>query len=453
MSNVLMISISRSWLLSLRQLASYSQNDSDINKKINFILFERQLFNYDETTLILDIYKELHKNSVEVVCLSAYIWNREILELVAEKIKKFNKDILIIWGGPEFITDLPNQKEHLYDAISYGVDGEESFLNFFKKYLNGTHRETLGFAFYSDVEGKFVKNSVCPAKIKVDLLYESYIRFPLDYDHYDPNGSCELDYEIMRGCDQYCSFCTWYLHKKFTKDPERCAYELNHLISSIPKNFRERLHIDFTDSISDSDLHIQTVMKIDRSFQGYIAILLSESPNYDILKLIDNYKISVDVGIQSLNDSSLRYLKRNPHDLPKTYQLIDNLNKTKLHLGNIHLMLGLPRHNYDDHMKELDFFQNKIGWRMYCSILSILPGTALKKTVDKDNYVYSKKAPYQIIETPDFSKEEVIKLKNIVDNHYHHTSSLFESVSSFQEYVDHNKKNPYTFNTNPLLRK
>ncbi len=444
--NILLISISRSWLLSLRQLASYALHDSEIKDKVKFTLLERQLENLEERTLIKSILKIIKEENVSVVCFSAYIWNRKLLERIAKEIKKFNSEIINVWGGPEFIIDLPDKDLSIYDAIHFEPDGEESFLSFIKNYLNGDFKQSLGFAYYDPKEKTFVKNKFNKKEINVDWLYKSYIFFPLDFYNYNPTLKGEINYELMRGCSNSCYYCTWYLHKKFIKDQEQSANELNYIIDNVPEKYKKVINICFIDSISDTKKHVDTVKLINKTYEGSIDLLLSDSPDLGIFDLTKEYKLKVDIAINSRNEESLKYVNRKAYNTDKIFKLIDKLSNLPISAGNIHLMLGLPKSNYEENIKELDFFQNNFGWKMFCSLLCILPGTVLKKKVDMDKgYLYSEEPPYNIISTPDFSKEEIIKLKKIIENHYHYSCAIYKNSKCFKDFIEYNKRNRYNF--------
>lgn len=149
--------------------------------------------------------------------------------LVAKKIRKYENDKIIIFGGPEVFREKPevflNNSESNF--IISG-EGEASLVELLKIIQSGSSLfDCNGLIFYSS--GKIIHNN---PRIEIDNL--NSLPYP-DFSFFD----CEkylykrtLPMITSRGCINRCVFCvdTWYQHKYRIRDPENIVGEMEYLI-------------------------------------------------------------------------------------------------------------------------------------------------------------------------------------------------------------------------------
>ena len=116
------------------------------------------------------------------------------------------------------------------------------------------------------------------------------------------------------------------------------------------------------------------------------AIRMSTRPDYiseEIIEILKKYTIScVELGIQSMNDEVLSFLKRG-HTAEQTKRAISLLNQNKIPFVG-QMMIGLPKATLDDELECANFICNSgaIGTRIYPTL--VFKQTELEKlTIDK----------------------------------------------------------------------
>lgn len=188
-------------------LQSAVQADHDLSSRIKFreSIFERH--SIDE--LIPQL------SEVDVLGLSAYIWNWEYVKTLGSKFRTENKNSLIVLGGPQIPTQDPNifsNQLWFADAVVLG-EGEITFREILRAQLND---EPL-----SEIPGLLIPNAVDGRAIAVSTGAGSRIEnlgdLPSPYvmgvfdgllERYR-NLEFQASQETHRGCPYACTFCDW----------------------------------------------------------------------------------------------------------------------------------------------------------------------------------------------------------------------------------------------------
>ncbi|HAB62332.1 MAG TPA: B12-binding domain-containing radical SAM protein, partial [Lachnospiraceae bacterium] len=96
------------------------------------------------------IIQEIYKKKPDVLALSCYIWNIEMVEEVAEELHKLLPNMKIWLGGPEVSYDAKERMERIpyLTGIMIG-EGEETFLQLMELYVDGKGKleDIKGLAF------------------------------------------------------------------------------------------------------------------------------------------------------------------------------------------------------------------------------------------------------------------------------------------------------------------
>jgi len=158
----------------------------------------------------------------DVILVSMYVWTEENMTFVCEKLKKINKSIKIIGGGPNIdATHLSKnfQTYPFFDAVIYG-DGEEAFYGLYERYkdtkeitagLNCATRDDKGY--YK----RFKYENYKPYKTYTHETVKSQLIKQIK-EFTKTSRRVLLPYETDRGCPYTCAFCDWSsgLHHKIT---------------------------------------------------------------------------------------------------------------------------------------------------------------------------------------------------------------------------------------------
>ena len=120
---ILLVAINAKYIhsnLAVYSLKAYSREYSTNVEIANFTINNR------EEQIIKDIYK----SGADVIAFSTYIWNVDMVHLIATELKKVMPNVHIWLGGPEVSYDAVNVLEsHNYlDGIMMG-EGEATFMS------------------------------------------------------------------------------------------------------------------------------------------------------------------------------------------------------------------------------------------------------------------------------------------------------------------------------------
>lgn len=206
--------------------------------------------------------------STDILCVSSYIWNRELHDKIIRAVRKKNPNIIIITGGPDGKTHLDSA-----DYVVYG-DGELAFT----RLLDSFYDDSIDVRSIPNILTKEYKNKHEIFKFTdwepyspfLDLKEEflsDYNKFSNDIGelsspHKDLGGrkyKVATSYERARGCPYKCSFCNWQ---------QGLHYKVNRRINDW------KAEIDF---FFDNDIYIRTtdantgLYKEDVTMYEYIA--------------------------------------------------------------------------------------------------------------------------------------------------------------------------------------
>ncbi len=156
------------------------------------------------------------------------------------------------------------------------------------------------------------------------------------------------------GCPNQCIFCNQrYISGNERFDFTKVEKEIEVVLSGLSKNYECEIAF-FGGSFTgiDRDLMIN-LLELAQSYvnSGKVCgIRMSTRPDYiseEIIKVLKNYTITfVELGVQSLNDDVLTYLKRG-HTVNDTENAIRLLNNASIPFV-AQMMIGLPKATLDD---------------------------------------------------------------------------------------------------------
>jgi len=160
--------------------------------------------------------QEILFHDIDILCIGAYIWNKDhILDLINGIKSKISKDLIVVIGGP---SSNPNsdpdlmQKNVDIDFAVYG-QGEHAFAEILEKIFNQKKLNALtsnNLAWRDAVNkikvGTFqwLKNKDISPYLESAELLEQIIKDP-EYKY----ATFLFPYESSWGCQYNCSFCDW----------------------------------------------------------------------------------------------------------------------------------------------------------------------------------------------------------------------------------------------------
>ncbi|TVX98266.1 B12-binding domain-containing radical SAM protein [Cohnella terricola] len=387
--------------LALRCLKAFSQDEFDID-----------IAEYTIKDPAMGIAADLFSKKPDVIGFSCYIWNIEETIVVIDMLRKVLPDAKIILGGPEVSYDTEYWMNRLasVDFIVMG-EGEETFRDLLRQ-ISGERKYHFVFGMAYRKDGQVV---ITPPRPKLDLnVIPSPHRFEADI----PSLRNRVVYfETSRGCPFSCQFCLSSIEVGVRYfDMERVKAELTYLIDSGAKLIK---FVDRTFNIKrDYAMEIFRFL-IDNHrgcvFQFEITADIMRPEVLDFLA--DNAPPGIfrfEIGVQSTNDPTNLAVQRRQNfaKLTRTVVKVKESGKIDQHLD---LIAGLPHEDYDTFRKTFNDVFALRPEELQLGFLKMLRGTGLRIDAAKYGYVYSERAPYEMLGNDLMPFGDIVRIKRVED--------------------------------------
>ncbi len=120
----------------------------------------------------------------------------------------------------------------------------------------------------------------------------------------------------------------------------------------------------------------------------------------------------LEIGIQSFNEKTLEAVGRKTN-LELCARNIKKLLRAKNMHVHLDLIAGLPYEDFDSFAESFNRVFALRPHNIQLGFLKLLRGSKLRRDADKYGYAYSKLPPYEVLNTPWLSYDEILKLKNV----------------------------------------
>lgn len=348
------------------------------------------------------ILSEILFEVADIIGLSCYIWNIEIIKKLLLELRKKTNAIIIL-GGPEvsyeFEPFLTNQ------LADYCISGEGEIA--FHQLLDDLHRQKKpqidGVSYLLD--NKQIISYPSKEIQKLNELKTPY-QFKEDVIHL-PN---KIQYiETSRGCPFECSYCLASLENSVRYfDIGKVKQEISYLLSHGAKTFKflDRTFNLYPKYAMEIFSYIFDIYHEGLSFQFEITgdILKQEIIDY-VNQNAPKNAIRFEIGIQSTNgmtNIAVHRRQNNKRLFHNIRQLIDG-NIVDLHLD---LIAGLPYETLPIFKKTFQEVFTLYAKELQLGFLKLLKGTRLKEESEQYLYTYQKEAPYEMIDNEYLSTKD-----------------------------------------------
>lgn len=384
--------------LALRSLKAYADPTGEYT-----VIKEYTINNRIEQT-VRDIYKE----KPDVIGFSCYIWNIELIRVIASRLKKVLKNAVMVFGGPEVSYDAVEFLENspFADVVMKG-EGEKTYKN-----LLATWAEDCDD--YSNIDGIayrkggeiFDNPNVQP--LKLDDI-------PFVYDDVSDLKNKIIYYETQRGCPYNCQYCLSSIEKGIRfLSPERVKHDLQFFLN---KKVKQVKFVDRTFNCSHE--HAMMIWKylMDHdngitNFHMEITADILKDEAIDMLKNAREGLFQFEIGVQSTNEKTIDAVKRNT-----AFGGITGVVRKIAQSGNIHqhldLIAGLPFENYESFANSFNDVYSLEPEQLQLGFLKLLKGSGLRNDADKYGIIFADEAPYEVLYTNELSFDEILTLKDI----------------------------------------
>ncbi|MEN8904525.1 MAG: DUF4080 domain-containing protein [Clostridiales bacterium] len=410
----------------------YLKSQSEFSNDINVIEYT---INDKLDNIIEDLY---FKNS-KYLFFSCYIWNIDLIIKISKDIKKINKNIVIVLGGPEVSYDIERifrENNHI-DFIIKG-EGEVPFVKFVKNIFKSEKSKEKISGLYSRYSSEFEEYSD---------IYENLDEIISPYTN-EMLNSCNnkiIYFESSRGCPFRCSYCLSSLQNSKVRffSLKRVKEDIIRILDS---NVNQIKFVDRTFNCNKKRffdiLEFVNELERDINFHFEISANLIDDEVIEFLKFIKPGRIQFEIGIQSTNKDVLNAVDRNS----LVENLLSNIEKL-INLKNIHihvdLITGLPYEDLKSFKNSFNDVYKLNANKIQLGFLKLLKGTKIRKEYKQYGYRFKDYPPYEILFNDFISYKEITELKNIevlIDKYYNSKKFIY-----ILEFIKENNlfKSPY----------
>lgn len=427
MSKIVLAGINSQYVhlnLAVRYLKKYVEANSDLKIEIYETNINNQVFN---------IIKDIYELNPDKIIFSTYIWNKEYIVEIVKELKKVLPNVEIILGGPEvsykwekFMANMPE-----VDALLLG-EGENVLLNFLTK----EEDKVLGVV--SRKNDEIVFNGIEPIIENLDIV-------PFPYE------DCELEdktkifyYESSRGCPFSCSYCLssidktvrYYSLDRVKKDLKRFLDSPIKLLKFVDRTFnlRKERYMEIWKFLLEN-------YREGITFHFEINANIFDDETLDFLEKVPKGYFQFEIGVQSINPETMVAIKRN-NILDKLAHNVRRISRN-IHL-HLDLIAGLPYETYDIFKNSFNYVYNLKPEMIQLGFLKLLKGTQMYDEVEKYQYKYYSRPPYEVFSNKFISFGELVKLKNLEKMlDYYYNSEKFRYTCDFV--INNNFDTPFAF--------
>ena len=395
---------------------------------------------------LLDIANRIFDARPDILSLSCYIWNIELVKQLLPLIHKMLPECRIILGGPEVSYETADFMRE-FPMVNFVVrgEGEEVFPELLMKlYRNDTNFAMPGLAYREAAEDGEIIHESCAVTV-ADL---DKIPFPYDEAEIKALENRIIYYESSRGCPYSCKYCLSCATKGVRyRSLDKVFAELKQFIAADVRQ------VKFVDRTFNADKkHFLPILEFiakqncRTNFHFEIVAYKIDEEVEAVLAKMPPGRVQFEIGIQSTNKATLGKVSRANHWQAMT----ENINKI-LRLGTIHLhvdlIIGLPYEDLTSFKQSFNDVYALKAHMLQVGFLKLLKGSGMNEMIEEHQYVYMPQAPYQVIANKYMDYAVIRKLEIFVDvlEHYYNSGHFPNTIDLLMEnYPD----NPYGFYEN-----
>ena len=398
MKNILFVAVNSSW--SQSNLALYY-----LREMLYDLPYNPEMLVFSTKEPVMQCVEEIYRHPADLLCFSAYIWNRVYLESLLKILRQLLPHATFVIGGPEAgaFSDFP---------LSLVVQGPGE----------GAFRALAesGFA-TSNLPGSYLPLAQVP--------------FP-----YQPGDLQQLEdhllyYECYRGCPYSCvyclSSCDMRKESRFdmsrAEDRDRLRFELDSLMAFKPRTLK---FIDRSFNINKDLAHyIWTYAMQDESNTDFHFEIYPDLVDETDLALLDQAplgKIRFEIGIQTTNAEVAAACGRRS-DWQKSRNVLLRLKESGKIRVHADLLVGLPSEGVASILNSLDALCECEPAAVQLGLLKILPDTPMLDIARLRGYKWMQDPPYQVLQTDALSFDDICALDDFA-----HLLSLYWNKEEYK---------------------
>ena len=336
----------------------------------------------------------------DVVGFSVYCWNYDAVMQIAERVKREMPRIQILMGGPEIAQRDIDKGRFAQVPADYLIagEGELPFANLLDALANGRipkiQTDTL------------VSLRGIPSPYLTGIIPDALLKHP---------GIC-ANIETLRGCNSKCAYCQYYSVFPSIR-PRDSIVVLDEMEYAYQRGVR---HFRFTDAnFSSRRERAEEIMQALIKREIHASLLFESIPFFitpamsDLIHeyqhLSPNNKVTVGIGLQTINAKSLKAVRR-CMPIKHFTRAFDLLQKAEA-IVKTDIILGLPHETLESYMQLMDYIGEVMrnGHNsLAISILRILPNSDLEQMANELGIVVARGSEHFVYETPTMPRKDMV---------------------------------------------
>lgn len=384
-----------------------------LNKNCQDLACSIEMLEVSINNHLLEIANQIFDARPDVLGLSCYIWNIELVKQLLPLVHKLLPECKIICGGPEVSYETKEFMQE-FSMVDYVVRGEseEAFHELMQALIEDKSNEDIKI---KGVAKRNLDNTI-DENVAVTVADLDTIKFPYDDEDIESLKDKIIYYESSRGCPYSCKYCLSCATRGVRyRSLDKVFAELSYFIRH---NVRQ---VKFVDRTFNADkkhylpiLEFIAKQECRTNFHFEIVAHHIDDEIKEVLKNMPKGRVQFEIGIQSTNIKTLGKISRaNPWE-----EMTNNI-KSIMAYGNIHLhvdlIIGLPYEDITSFAKSFNDVYLLQADMLQVGFLKLLKGAAMNDLIEEHDYVYMPQAPYQVISNKYMDYTTMRKLQIFVD--------------------------------------
>lgn len=399
-----------------------------------------QIAEYTINHRMEDILADLYTHKPDMIAISCYIWNWNMVSMLLPEIPKILPGVQIWLGGPEVSYDAENRliRFPMVTGIMIG-EGEETF----KELIGGEKplREIKGIIYR---EKKELACSQTGQRREHNLIrtgereLTDLSQLPFLYHNLEQFENRIIYYESSRGCPYRCSYCLSSIDKRvrlrsFDIVKQELQFFLDHRVKQV--KFVDRT---FNCNHEHAMGIWQYLLEHDNGITNFHFEIEADIISEEELELLSKMRpglMQMEIGVQTVNPDTLREIRRstNMDKLKYAVERIRQGHNIHVHLD---LIAGLPYEDYDSFRHSFNAVYAMKPEQLQLGFLKVLKGAYMHEMADSYEIQYLNTPPYEVLSTKWLPYDKVLLLKEVEEmvetyynsNQFIYTIRLLEQV-------------------------
>lgn len=373
-----------------------------------------------------DILADLYRHRPDMIAISCYIWNWDMVSLLLPEIPKILPDVQIWLGGPEVTYDAEEilMKFPMVTGIMIG-EGEETF----KELAEGEKplREIKGIVYRRDEIIKTGERELTDLS-KLPFLYHNLEQFE----------NRIIYYESSRGCPYRCSYCLSSIDKKVRlRSLDIVKQELQFFLDHRVKQVK---FVDRTFNCNhEHAMGIwQYLMEHDNGVTNFHFEIEADIISEEELELLSQMRpglMQMEIGVQTANPDTLREIRRSTN-MDRLRYVVERIRQGHNIHVHLDLIAGLPYEDYESFRHSFNVVYAMKPEQLQLGFLKVLKGAYMHEMAQTYEIQYLDTPPYEVLSTKWLAYDKVLLLKEVEEmvetyynsNQFMYTIGLLEQV-------------------------